>query len=215
MGTELTQQRRKEPGPRLETDRSEGRTGASKPGLGETGLSESGFRELFERERDGLHRFLHRLTRNASDADDLLQETFLTVWRKRDQYDGRGAIQGWLKRTAYRTYLNARARLDRRAALEPRAGELRPSEGDAAGADREAERKDCVAFLVARVHEAIRELPEGARETFVLFRCEGLSCAEIAEITETPLKTVETRLSRATELLAEKLRPYKSSVPTW
>jgi RNA polymerase sigma-70 factor (ECF subfamily) len=175
-----------------------------------THLTETGFRELFERERDVLFRFLYRLTRNASDADDLLQETFLTVWRKREQFDGRGAIQGWLKRTAFRTYLNARTRLERRAALAPEA-----TNGKLETPESELERRDSVEFLVGRVHDAIRELPDGARETFVLFRCEGLTCAEIAEVTETPLKTVETRLSRATRLLAERLRPYKGSVPTW
>lgn len=175
-----------------------------------THLTENGFRELFERERDGLFRFLYRLTRNASDADDLLQETFLTLWRKRDQFDGRGAVQGWIKRTAYRTYLNTRARLERRAALAPEA-----SNGSVEPGESELERRDSVQFLVGRVHDAIAELPDGARETFVLFRCEGLTCAEIAEITEAPLKTVETRLARATRLLAEKLRPYKGSVPTW
>jgi RNA polymerase sigma factor (sigma-70 family) len=173
-------------------------------------LTDHGFRDLFERERDGLFRFLYRLTRNASDADDLLQETFLTLWRKREQFDGRGCVEGWLKRTAYRTYLNARARLDRRAALAPE-----PSNGTLAPADGELERRDAIAFLVERVHDAIHELPDGAREAFVLFRCEGLTCAEIAEVTDSPVKTVETRLARATRLLAEKLRPYKGSVPTW
>lgn len=76
--------------------------------------------------------------------------------------------------------------------------------------DREATR-----YLVERVHTAIDSLPDDSREAFLLFRCEGWTCAQIAEATETPLKTVETRLARATKQLADKLRPYRGSVPTW
>ena len=84
-----------------------------------TELTQHAFRELFERHRDDLFRFLYRLTRNATDADDLLQETFLIVWRKRAQFDSRGSLEGWLKRIAFRTYLNSRTRSDRRARLGP------------------------------------------------------------------------------------------------
>src|SRR5262249_23946355 len=55
------------------------------------------FRALFDEQRDPLFRFLLRLTRNASDAEDLLQETFLTVWKKRELFDGRGSAAGFLR----------------------------------------------------------------------------------------------------------------------
>lgn len=171
--------------------------------------SDQDFRRLFEREQAGLHRFLFRLTRNASDADDLLQETFLTVWRKREQFEGRGSAEGWLRRTAFRLYLNSRTRTDRRADLAPRGDELTTESPAESG----LERRESVEFLVAKVLEAVRTLPDGAREAFVLFRCEGLSCSEIAEITGTPLKTVETRLLRATRQVADRLRPFRREVP--
>jgi RNA polymerase sigma-70 factor (ECF subfamily) len=163
------------------------------------------FRALFLEQRAPLFRFLLRLTRNASDAEDLLQETFLTVWRKRELFEGRGSAAGFLRRTAYRLFLNHNELWTRRAAHEP--PERDEHEPDTSAPD--AERAETVGFLVQRVRAALDELPEPARTAFVLFRYEGLSCAEVAETQGAPLKTVETRIARATQLLAEKLRAYR------
>lgn len=171
------------------------------------------FHALFLEQRDPLFRFLVRLTRNPSDAEDLLQETFMTVWRKRELFEGRGSAAGFLRRTAYRLFLNESERVTRRAALAPIvSGERHPeSAAQAANGDALAthEREETVGFLVTRVHAALAELPEPTRTAFVLFRYEGLTCAEVAETQGAPLKTVETRIARATQLLAEKLKAYR------
>lgn len=174
-----------------------------------TALTRPALHALFGSQRDRLFRLLYRLTGDAADAEDLLQETFLAVWRKREHFEGRGAPEGYLRRTAVRLCLNLHKRRERRAALAP----ADPSESLATPPDRELERSDALAFLAARVREALDELPEGPREAFLLFRYEGLSCAEIAEATGAPRKTVETRLRRATQLLAEKLSPYRDQLP--
>ena len=169
------------------------------------------FRALFLEQRDPLFRFLLRLTRNATDAEDLLQETFLTVWKKRQLYDGRGSAVGFLRRTAYRLFLNAHSVARRRAPAQPTAAPVHTDElaapDEAAGAARE--RQETIDFLVRHVREALEELPEPTRTAFVLFRYEGLTCAEVAETQGAPLKTVETRIARATELLALRLRAYR------
>jgi RNA polymerase sigma-70 factor (ECF subfamily) len=162
------------------------------------------FRALFLEQRDPLFRFLVRLTRNASDAEDLLQETFLTVWRKRELFEGRGSAAGFLRRTAYRLFLNQAELLARRAALAPT-----KNGDDGEDGTPEPERAETIGFLVRRVQAALDELPEPTRTAFVLFRYEGLSCSEVAETQGAPLKTVETRIARATQLLAEKLRAYR------
>src|SRR6185436_10749562 len=137
------------------------------------------FRALFDEQRDPLFRFLLRLTRNASDAEDLLQETFMTVWKKRELFEGRGSAAGFLRRTAYRLFLNQAELVTRRAALAPVAA--RDIEPAAEAAHRDAlaahERDETVGFLVQRVRAALEELPEPARTAFVLFRYEGLTCA--------------------------------------
>jgi RNA polymerase sigma-70 factor (ECF subfamily) len=163
------------------------------------------FRDLFREQRDPLFRFLYRLTHNASDAEDLLQETFLTAWRKRDRYRGEGSPAGFLRRTAYRLFLNASQLERRRRDLAPRAGDAEPP----ADAGEASERGETLRFLSQRIEEALRELPEPSRTAFVLFRHEGLTCAQVAEAMDAPLKTTETRLARATRLLAQRLRPYR------
>ncbi len=169
------------------------------------------FAAFFTAHRDTVHRLLWRLTRNAADTDDLLQETFLTAWRKSSQYDGRGSAEGWLRKTAFRLYLNHRQKLRRRRVLDdgnrPALPEPAPP-ADRAVADAEAR-----AFLLRRVEEAVDALPDGPREAFVMFRIEGLTCAQIAEATEAPVKTVETRLRRATELLAQKVARFRDHLP--
>jgi RNA polymerase sigma factor (sigma-70 family) len=165
---------------------------------------------LFEDQRQQLFRFLYRLTNNASDADDLLQETFLMVWRKRDQFAGRGSAAGYLRTIAFRVFLNARQRSERRAgllAISDREPGVQPA------ADAELEQKEIIEFLFERANDAIANLSEEMREAFLLFRFEQLTCVEIAEAIEIPVKTVESRVRRATLILAEKLKAYKDHLP--
>lgn len=163
-------------------------------------------------ERDKLYRLLLRLSGNAQDAEDLLQETFLTVWRKRASFEGRGAPEGFLRTTAVRLCLNSHTRSNRR----PTSRSTEAVDERRLGADpnlpcpaKKMEQRDAEAFLVARVREELADLPAAAREAFLLFRFEGLSCAEIARLTNEPTKTVQTRLRRATLALAEKLEPLR------
>jgi RNA polymerase sigma-70 factor (ECF subfamily) len=173
-------------------------------------LDHAQFHELFLAQRDRLFRFLFRLCGSAADADDLLQEAFLATWRKRTSFDGRGSAEGWIRRTAFRLWLDARRRRVRRDGLAPSAPAPAAGASDPSG----PERRDAVAFLVARVEDAVAALPDGPREAFVMFRFEGMPCAEIADLIGVPVKTVETRVRRATQLLAEALRPHRQHLPT-
>lgn len=169
------------------------------------------FSAFFHAHRDAIHRLLHRLTRNAADADDLLQETFLTAWRKRGQFDGRGSAEGWLRRTAFRLYLNQREKSKRRSSLADARSLAR--DGCVPPAEDAVDDREAASFLLRRIEEAVGELPDEPRVAFVLFRFEGMTCAEIAETTDVPAKTVETRLRRATELLAQKVAKYRDHLP--
>ena len=161
------------------------------------------FHRAFETYRDPVFRFLLRLCRARTEAEDLLQDTFASVWRKRAQWPGEDAnVLAWLRKIAFRLYLNHRTKATRRAALFE-GYEPRPSDDDVGKA---VTTRDEEAFLVRRVQVALRDLTDEQRETFVLHRFEGLTCREIAELMDQPLKTIESRLRRATRAIAERLR---------
>lgn len=177
-------------------------------------LSRAQLKALFDDQRDRLYRMLLRLSGNAQDAEDLLQETFLVVWRKHDRFEGRGAPEGFLRTTAMRLFLNTRqaaaARPRTATGLDEAADRPDPAQPNPS---QQLTRQDALRFLHARIDEGLDSLAPEAREAFVLFRYEGLSVKEIAELTGVPTKTVETRLRRATLALAEKLRPFHSLLP--
>ncbi len=177
-------------------------------------ISRPQLRSLFLDQRDRLFGMLLRLSGNPQDAEDLLQETFLVVWRKREDFEGRGAPEGYLRTTAFRLFLNKRQARGSRA----------NATGDMAGASEQPDpaqpcpgadmaRRDAVQFLIARVNDCLATLSPEVREAFILFRHEGLSVRQIAEMTGAPPKTVETRVRRATLKLAEQLRPFHSLLP--
>jgi RNA polymerase sigma-70 factor (ECF subfamily) len=165
------------------------------------------FRELFDAERDRAHRFLTRLCGDPHEADDLLQEAFLRLWNHRDAFEGRGPAAAWLMKTSFRVYLSAREKRRRRLRLVPAAPAPQealaqaPAPADALAFEEGEQR----AHLLARVRRALEQLEDEPREAFVMFRLEGLSVAKIAELTDLPPKTVETRIRRATTLLAQLL----------
>ncbi len=166
------------------------------------------FREVFMAHREAVYRFAWRLTGRSHDAEDLTQETFVTFWRKRDQFRGEGSLAGYLRRIAWRTFLNSRARLSARHPPRPIEEAPEPAAAEEAG----AETRDAREYLRRRVMEALESLPDMVRETFLLFRFEGMKVAEVAEVTGAPVKTVESRLKRAHEVLAARLSRYRDQL---
>jgi RNA polymerase sigma-70 factor (ECF subfamily) len=144
-----------------------------------------------------------RVLGSRADAEEVLQETFLEVWRRAREFDpSRGAMEAWVM-TISRTRaidrkrsLGTVARIAEDAAAQPppvSASPVDPSDAAALGQDR------------ARVAAAMRELPPEQRVVVELAYFEGLSQREIAERTGDPLGTVKTRSRLALEKLASLL----------
>jgi len=172
----------------------------------------SEFRELFESHREPIYRLLWRLAGNPHDAEDLLQETFVTYWRKRRQFRGEGSLLGYLRKIAFRTFLNSRQKM---SAKRPPLPLLDQPDLTEAGPEQALDDEDTRRFLLQRVREALDTLPDGAREAFVLYRYEGMTVREVADTVEAPLKTVESRLRRAKELLTQRLRRYRDHLKAY
>jgi RNA polymerase sigma-70 factor (ECF subfamily) len=164
------------------------------------------FRRLFEAHRDTVFRFLYRLSGNRHDAEDLVQDTFVRLWRKRAQFRGDGSVEGYLRRIAYRTFLNARARLSRpHGTVE----EIQPVDGNPDPSES-ASRAELKGFLLAHVRRAVDDLPPSWRDPFVLFRYEGLKLREIADTLGITPKAAEIRVARALERVASRLRELRA-----
>ncbi|HEV8263524.1 MAG TPA: sigma-70 family RNA polymerase sigma factor [Gemmatimonadales bacterium] len=172
-------------------------------------------RASFEREAlvhlDSLYRVALRLTNNASDADDLVQETMLKAYRAWHQYEKGTNAKGWLLTILRHAFINEYRRRTRHPetvdldTIEPFAvfGEIQEEDPQGAFFDR---------IVDDEVLRAIDQLPEAFRETLVLSDVEGLSYQEIAKILEVPVGTVKSRLFRARQLLQARLYDYAVSM---
>jgi RNA polymerase sigma-70 factor (ECF subfamily) len=160
-----------------------------------------------------IERLIGRMVRDADLVQDLAQETFLRAYRALPQFRGESAFYTWLYRIAVNTAKKALVELRREpvvteAALmpagdadetfRPEAEPIDPETPDAVLASRE---------IAAAVNAAIERLSEDLRQAVVLREIEGLSYEEIAEIMNCPIGTVRSRIFRAREAIAQRLRP--------
>ena len=169
-------------------------------------LTRQDLRRLFDEQRDPLFAFLRRLTGDPGAADDLVQDTFLRVWQKRARYEDLAFPGAFLRAVSFRLYLTRRRRAARRRALAPPAcaEPTVPSGDDQVAYDEERR------LRLENVRRELDDLPPALREAFELYRVRGLSIHEIAQLTRSPRKTVETRVRRATLALAKALAPMPS-----
>ena len=155
-------------------------------------------RAVYEEHGPFVCRSLRYLGVPEADLDDVLQEVFLVVCQRLNDYDERGRVRAWLYSICTRiTHAQRRKQWRRRESGPP--GELvaQASQLDAAQ-DREA------LELGVRLLE---KLPEEQREVFVLYEVEDMPMSEIAQALDCPLQTAYSRLYKARErILAETRR---------
>jgi RNA polymerase sigma-70 factor (ECF subfamily) len=149
-----------------------------------------------------------QLTRNPSDAEDLVQDTYVKAWRGFDSYIPGRPFLNWLLRIMQRAYLDSRRRENpiRRAEslnsmISPSDGEVQelPIQDQGPGPDDEI----IHAEFSAELKKALYELPEVYRSAIVMCDLEGLSYAEIADIQKTTIGTVRSRIHRGRKFLRE------------
>jgi RNA polymerase sigma-70 factor (ECF subfamily) len=163
---------------------------------------EKAFELLVERYQDRVYRLASRLCANRSDAEEVVQETFLGAFRGLGGFRGNAAFATWLYQIVVNAALTQRRGMRRHptASLEecfPRfddTGTLEPGDyGRAARADEMLERKE----LLNRVQEALDRLGDDYRTVFVLRDLEGLSTEEVADVFGICPTAVRQRLHRA------------------
>ena len=156
----------------------------------------------------GLYSAAFRLTRNASDAEDLVQETFLRAYRGFHQFEAGTNLKAWLYRILTNTFINSYRKKQR----EPQTDSLDDVEDwylyskmAEQGAEPSAETSVIESLPDEDVQEALSSLPEQFRIAVLLADVEGFSYKEIAEITGVPIGTVMSRLHRGRKALEKRL----------
>lgn len=155
-------------------------------------------------------RLLSRMLRDQSEIEDVMQEAFIKAYRALPQFRGDSAFYTWLYRIAINTARNWMASQSRR----PSSPSLHQSEeGETFDEiDNLTDNNTPESLLASReiaesVNDSIQALPAELRTAIVLREIEGLSYEEIAQAMGCPIGTVRSRIFRAREAIATKLRP--------
>ncbi len=160
---------------------------------------------------DALYNTASRMTRNAQDAEDLVQETYLKAYKYYDKFEEGTNLKAWLFKILKNTFINSY----RRAQLQPPQSDFADIEEsfesqiseNASGQIPNPEQELLENVLDEDVQRAIDELPQDYRMVVLLADLEGFSYKEISDILEIPVGTVMSRLYRGRRLLeAEMLR---------
>ena len=158
-------------------------------------------RRLYEQERGRLMRLFTGLSGCRNRAEDLLQSTFLSLWKFRANYQGRGKAGAYIYQVAMNQWREGFARERRQQEAWVRmTPEWQETYRENPGARLE------LGELKRTVWNGIMSLPLPQREVFLLHRFCGLSCPKVATATGVNLKTVESRLRLALKKMVETLQ---------
>lgn len=165
---------------------------------------------LVHRYKDRLHNFLYRYTHNHEDCEDLVQETFLRVYRSRHSYQRIAKLSTWIYTIALNLAKSMYKKKKRMSLVSIHADESDPD-------DREMEITDTNILQDEKLHlkdsmgeleKALEELNDNFKEVIVLRDIQQLTYEEISEITGAAMGTVKSRINRARTQLQELIGEY-------
>lgn len=161
-----------------------------------------------------IERLIARMVRDVDLVQDIAQETFIRAYRALPQFRGEAAFYTWLYRIAVNTAKKALVELKRDPLVtESARSGPHDDEDETSRVEREltdGETPDAVLAskeIARTVNAAIEALSEDLRQAITLREIEGLSYEEIAELMNCPIGTVRSRIFRAREAIAQRLRP--------
>jgi len=170
----------------------------------------SAFEMLVAKYQRKLVRLLSRFIRDPTEVEDVAQEAFIKAYRALPSFRGESAFYTWLYRIGINTAKNYLVAMGRRAPTvsETESPDSESSEESGQVPDYNTPENELMSRQIAEtVNRAVEDLPEELRTAITLRELEGLSYEDIAGIMNCPIGTVRSRIFRAREAIAEKLRP--------
>lgn len=171
------------------------------------------FEMLVVKYRRRIERLIGRMVRDVDLVPDIAQETFIRAYRAIPQFRGDSAFYTWLYRIAVNTAKKTLMQLKRDPIVTESALASRGEDDETSRIENElsdGETPDAVLAskqIAAAVNFAIDALSEDLRQAITLREIEGLSYEEIADVMNCPIGTVRSRIFRAREAIALRLRP--------
>jgi RNA polymerase sigma-70 factor, ECF subfamily len=157
-----------------------------------------------------LGRLLSRFIRDAAEIEDVTQEAFIKAYRALPSFRGDSAFYTWLYRIGINTAKNYLVAMRRRAPTTTGfdVADAETFENGEQIKDVNTPENELMSKQIANtVNQTLQELPDELKTAITLREIEGLSYEEIATIMNCPIGTVRSRIFRAREAIAEKLRP--------
>lgn len=160
------------------------------------------FEELFRRHHRKLYLFLFRLLRSKEDAEEIVQDSFLKVWERREDFIETYPFEAFIFQIAKNAFLNLlRKRVNRRVFEDHLTFFSEPYSSETENYVLYEETKAILKVIVGR-------LPPKRREIFLLRRIDGFSRTEIAEKLGISVMTVDNQLLKANRFMKEELKKY-------
>jgi RNA polymerase sigma-70 factor (ECF subfamily) len=159
------------------------------------------FEILMRRHNERVYRAARAIVRDEREAEDVMQQAYVNAYAHLRQFDGRAKFSTWLTRIAVNEALARVRKHGRYESLDPEVEERIVPFQSAPDPERNA----FAAELRGLLESAIDQLPDGAREVFMLRDVDGLSTAEAAQCLDVTEDVVKTRLSRARAALRHDL----------
>jgi len=169
------------------------------------------YRALFDMHRQSIFHIAVKIVRNAEEAKDLVQETFIRAFGSLKTYDSSYRFSTWLYKIAANCSIDSirKRKIDALSLDKPISTRDGDVQMEVADYTYHPERDLFAKRKTFGIEEAIEQLPDKYREVIILRHKEDKAYEEIAQLLKVPVGTVKARIFRARELLKKKLKTFR------